>query len=1075
MKFVSIHSHSTFSYGDGYGRPKEHVERVADLEMSALALTEHGNVSSHAQLEKAARKTGIKPIFGLEAYTAPADMVETKNRRKWHQTILAADPQGYRNLSALVTRSWAKDSYQWPTVLGAALQRHHKGLIVTSGCADSLLACTLLGGKGIPEPDRPNFEGALAVARRYKRLLGDRYYLEVQQFPELERTRILNPTYAEISKLTGIPLVATADVHYPLPEQNEIQKILHAASRNTGTVAAAEAEWEYNIRLTYPTSDRQLRERLEGTGLTRRQAIAAIESTAEIASRCNVELPKAERIRFPLEKFGWNGTAEELLTEWLRDGWTRRISMNPHMRKDRSHYLSEMQRQMKLVVLKGFVDYFLAVAEIVRWGKARGIFFGPARGSAAASLPLYILGVTEIDPLQYPTMIPERFIAPDRDDLPDVDIDVEDERRHELQEHCIEVYGADHVGTIGAFTRYRGKNSIEAVGRVHEVPAFEVDIVKRFLLERSAGDERQDNTIEDTRKMFPAVEAVFEKYPALALAQELEGNYKSFSVHAAGVVISSTPIAQTCATYTRHNVGKEKRTVEALAYDKKDAEHVGMLKLDLLGLSTMGMIAIAAREIGMTLEDVYRIPLDDPATLEAFRNADVVGVFQFEGGSTRAITRQVRPDKFMELADINALSRPGSLFSGATSNYIDVKHGRQKPQHFHEIVDNWTRHSHFQIVYQEQVLGVIREMGGFPAERISDVRRVIQLKEGGAAFNEMRQEFVDGAATLHGVNGDDAFKIWQQMVASAGYSFNVAHSVSYATVAFWCMWFKTHHASAFYMAQLRKIKSDKEGREKWRRHIRDAKRHDITVLPPDLDAGVTWSRKGDVVRAGFSQVPGIGEPTALDIIEFRETEMAGVRGAGGFTNWSDLILVNGIGPAKLETIVAWGTSDDPFGLDRTHQLLNEVRNAIRMGRLKVYPRPGIKSNALAELTEQTDVCWMGFGKKLLIRDYIEDQRAETGEDVETIKARMEHPDQSRSATIFAYDDEDEEVKLKFSRREYHRFAEILDGLALDDTQVLIAKGIRWVKSLGTVMFVNSLQVVNVNDGDTPDGDETEPE
>lgn len=302
MEYVSLHSHSTYSYMDGFGLPEYHVERVAELGMSALALTEHGNVSSHVKLEKAALKHGIKPIFGLEAYTAPATMREDTNMRKWHMTLLAMNEVGLQNLYRMVTISWERDFYRWPTVVGSSLREHNRGIIALSGCADSHLACTLLGGKGIEEG---NYEAAVRVMLGYKRLLGDRYYLEVQRFPGLERSRILNQQYEMWSEEFGIPLAASSDVHYPRPEENEIQKILHAAGRNTGTVAAAEAEWEYDILLTYPESDEQIIEDLISTGMSPGAAKAAVLNTSKIADRCNVELPKMERIRYP-------GTTDDL-------------------------------------------------------------------------------------------------------------------------------------------------------------------------------------------------------------------------------------------------------------------------------------------------------------------------------------------------------------------------------------------------------------------------------------------------------------------------------------------------------------------------------------------------------------------------------------------------------------------------------------------------------------------------------------------------------------------------------------------------------------------------------------------
>lgn len=290
MKYVSLHSHSTYSYQDGYAMPAAHVERVAELGMNALALTEHGNISSHVKLEVAAESAGIRPIFGLEAYCAPE-----QSMRKWHMTLLAMDQHGYRNLTGLVTQSW-NDFYRWPTVHGATLKEFSAGLIALSGCADSHLACTLLGGKGIERGDK---KAAVKVMLAYQRMFGDRFYLEVQRFPGLERTCEINSQYQEWSERYGIPLAATADVHYPLPEQNDIQRILHAAGRGS---TVEDADWEYDILLTYPQSDEEIHADLMGTGLSARNATEAINNTALIAERCDVTLPKMEQVRYPIEE-----------------------------------------------------------------------------------------------------------------------------------------------------------------------------------------------------------------------------------------------------------------------------------------------------------------------------------------------------------------------------------------------------------------------------------------------------------------------------------------------------------------------------------------------------------------------------------------------------------------------------------------------------------------------------------------------------------------------------------------------------------------------------------------------------
>ena len=320
MKYVSLHSHSTFSYGDGFGPVKDHVERVASLGMTALALTEHGNLSSHAQLEKAANVAGIKPIFGCELYVAPP-----KEARKCHQTVLAMNEEGLRNLNRIVTISW-KNFYRWPTVHWDVLKEYSDGLAVLSGCADSVLSCTLLGGKSYGdkrlEYDDQHFKRARRVIERYQEVFGERYFLEVQRFPGLDRTCVLNPAFAELSEITGSRLVASSDVHYPFPTDNTMQTILHAAHRGS-TVEKTEASWEYDILLTYPLSDEEIRGQLRATGLTKDQAEEAIRNTARIAEACNVELPKNEPIRFPLPKNDSVRTipAGELIRQWLNEGW----------------------------------------------------------------------------------------------------------------------------------------------------------------------------------------------------------------------------------------------------------------------------------------------------------------------------------------------------------------------------------------------------------------------------------------------------------------------------------------------------------------------------------------------------------------------------------------------------------------------------------------------------------------------------------------------------------------------------------------------------------------------------------
>lgn len=1034
MRYVSLHHHSTFSYKDGYGLPDEHHARAAELGMIALALTEHGNVSSHVRHEKAAVKSGVKPIYGAELYTAPG-----KHRSKWHLTALAETQEGYRNLNRLVTRSWSESFYFWPTVQGQMLVQHAQGLIVTSGCADSHLSCTLLGGKS-QGPKREtisseDMDAAERLIRHYQAVIGkDNYFLEVQQFPALARTRSLNPALAELSRRTGAPLVATADCHYPYPADNEMQKILHASGRGTGTVAQAEASWEYDILLTLPLSDEAIQKALMGTGLSSKEAWSAILASEEIAQRCSVELPRNELLRFPLP-YGYN-TTKDLIWDELRKGWSWRMEHSTAFRrmmrdpKLKQRALDVLRYEMSVIETKdGYMDYFLMISEAVTFAKNAGIAVGPARGSAAASLTLYLLRVTEVNPLFFPNMVFERFIDVSRVDMPDVDLDFQDDRRDEVRQFCVRKWGADRVGNIGNFVRYKGKNSIDDVARVYEIPKWETEIVKSRIIERSGGDSRISDSLEDTFNTFPQTQAVRERHPQLDYAIRLEGNYKTMSVHAAGIVISNRPISDTCAVYEREVAGNKR--VSVLAYDKKDAEYLGMLKMDFLGLTTMGMVAIALDLIGMTLEELYDIPLDEPETLAGFRENDVVGIFQFEGRATRLVNADVVPDNFMDLSDINALSRPGPLFSGMTAAYVEVKHGRAEREKLHPIVDEITEGTRGQIVYQEQVLKIIRELGGFPVTKVGDIRKIISQKLGEMSFNAMQEEFIEGAARLHGVERDLAIRIWKFMVTSATYSFNIAHCVSYSMLAFWCMWLKRHHPLAFYTAQLRKTK-----KENWPKLLKDARKHGVKILPPDmLVSGESWTPDWaeGAVRAGFTQIHGIGKRTYAAIAETKTADPL------GFTDWSDLIRVKGIGPKTIEKIRAFAENADPFSLEMVANILREYRDNLtaQRGEWHGMPIPTHTSDEIGRHDNIPGIVWMGMVKAKNYQDYVENQRTRTGDEVEDILARTKDPHLLTSCVLRAYDDGDEDVYLRFNRWQFPAFKETLEDLEPDRDVVIV--------------------------------------
>lgn len=1035
---------------DGFGTPEQHVARAVELGMSSLALTEHGNVSSHVRLEKAALKAGIKPIFGCELYTGGVG--DAKTQSKWHLTVLAENEIGYQNLMRLVTRGWAEGFYFEPTVSGEMLADHSEGLIVLSGCTGSKMSTDLIGGKGRPEHDA-DLRAAERTALKFRSLLGDRFYLEAQAFPDLDKSCVINESWQRISERTGIPLVATGDVHYPRPEDSTMQVILHAAGRGNNTFEKQQQGWGYDIKLTDPLSDAVITDSMRRTGLSKRHAERAVNSAAEIAERCNVTLPKADRLRFPVPA---GHSTISLIWSILREGWKyRNIKRLP--KKRQREYAERVKYEMNVIIEKDFCDYFLMLSDLVSAAKDRGIPVGPARGSAAASLVCYLMRITEIDPMDYPTMFFERFVDINRMDIPDVDLDFDDERRFEMWDLAKQRYGEDRVGSIGTYTRYRGKNAVVDVGRVYSVPKYEIETVNSLIIERSGGDSRFDASLEDTIGMFPQAAEVFERYPNLRHAMDLEGNLRGMGVHAAGMVIANTAITDVCALYTR-TTGKNNRPVSVLSVDKYDAEYLGLMKADFLGLTTMGMIRIALELSGLTLDDLYAIKMDEPDTLAAFKANDVVGIFQFEGRATRLVNRDVSPDNFMEIADVNALSRPGPLFSSTTQRYIDTKHGLIEPEHLHPAVDRITSFSKYQIIYQEQILQIVREVGGFPWTHAAAIRKIISQKKGEAAFNEMFDMFVEGAERLHGIDAELAERIWKRLVTSGTYAFNVAHSVSYSTLAFWCMWLKVHYPVQFYTAQLRK--SDKE---KWPALLKDAERHGVKVLPPQLnESGVTWLMIDGSVVAGYEQIKGIGEKMAERIIASRESD-------GPFDEWKDLIRVNGIGPKTVENIRAFCESDDPFRLEFARIILDKVRAQIASRELPL-PKPTHTSDEInLEQNGGRRIAFLGLVTTRNYQDYLENQRARHGDDIAHIVATMKAPDLVTSCVLYGVDEGDEVVYLRINRFTFPKMKERLESIVVGH-DVVLAVGKKKTDAFGVSMFVEDIAIIDPDDDDEPEED-----
>lgn len=970
MSFVSLHHHTTLSYGDGFKSPEEHVLRCAELDYPAQAVTEHGNVSSHIKHEKAAKEHGIKPVFGVEAYVETGD---PRGQLKNHLTVLAENQQGYSNLLGLVSDSWTNFKYQ-PTTTHAMLEQYSEGLVVMSGCLGGELATATFGGKGLPEKSSPDMVAAGKVVRWFTERFGDRYALEVQPHPTLQKQVAYNEVLLQLSKKYGVPLVATLDCHYPNASDQDMYPVLHAITRGgrSNTVEGQSQSWEYDILLA-PQSPEAIYRGLRKAGLGRRYAHGAMEQTLAIADRCTVEIPKFEDLKYPNDT-----TSAELLRTWARKGWRYR-GFHRLKGAERQRYLARVRYELDLVLTKGFEDYFLVVSDVVRWAKDHGIPVGPARGSAAASLVCYLLRITEVNPMEFPNLIFERFIDLNRHDLPDIDLDFDDEQRWRVRQYLVEKYGAERVGNIRTSVQYKGKNSLEAIGRVYQIPFGDIEAVKEMIIERSSGDLRGNATLEDSREMFPKVAEVFTRHPKLLQAERLEGNERGMSVHAAGLVIANEPLTRGMAVYTRTD-SKTGERASVLSIDKYDADYLNALKLDALGLTTMGMIRRCLEMIGMTLEELYAVPRDVEAVYEAFRANLVIGIFQFDGRAMRSVNREVKPDTFAEVCDINALARPGPLHSGAAAEYIQVKHGRKKAEFLHPIVSEITAHTNQQIVYQEQILRVVRELGNFTWEEAATIRKLISKKQGEQAFNRMQELFITGA-TGNGVKTVVAHRIWKLLVTAGAYAFNAAHCVSYGMLAYWTMWLKVNHPLEFYCAALQKYDPKTKGFDL----LKEAAAKGITILPPHpTRSQATWAveKRRNALRAGFTQITGIGEKTALAMVEWRTAARTGMSPSSRM-DWMDYTAVSGIGPATMAKVKEFVAQEDPFGINLLSQTLATMRDRLwREGDSLQLPFPKSKSEDVPYEPKKGEHVWLGTVKDRNLKDLYELHRSRTGEELD---------------------------------------------------------------------------------------------
>ena len=839
--FTHLHTHTEYSLLDGLCQIQPLVQRCKELGMAALAITDHGALYGAVEFYQACRDAGVKPIIGCELYVA-RDTRHSRaagDKQPFHLTVIAKNNAGYHNLVQLVTKSHLEGFYYKPRVDRELLAQHHEGLIVLSGCLNGEIARLLAEGLR---------EEAYATARWYGETFPGDFFLELQRHEAVPGLEEVNQKLVAMARETGLPLVATNDFHYVNREDAPLQDILICI--HTGTNVKDNARLKMDGDSYYLKSPQEMAELFADVP-------EALENTARIAERCDVTLefgvPKLPHYDTPDGQ-----TAEAYLRHLCDEGFKRRLPNAPVFYRERLEY------ELDVIAKTRFPDYFLVVMDIADFTRREGILFG-IRGSAAASLVLYCLGVTDVDPMPH-KLVFERFLNLERKEMPDIDMDFQDDRRDEVLQYIVQRYGKDHVAQIVTFGTMGPKAALRDTGRALGMAYADVDRVARMVPFRA-------RTLEDAMESEPQLRELANADPDLnrliTTAQKLEGVVHHVSTHAAGVVISKEPLAEHAPLQRPIRAGAG--DLAMTQYAMEPIQHLGLLKMDILGLANLTILKRAVENVEKTRGirlDLQKIPLDDSKTFAMLTRGDTTDLFQLESAGMRRYIKQLKPTEFSDLVAMVALYRPGPMEHITT--YIQAKHREIEIRHPHPVLKEILEDKYGVIVYQDQVLFIVREFAGYSLGQADIVRKAMGKKVPEIMQKE-RERFVQGALGK-GFSVEEADEVFNLILPFAGYAFNKAHSVSYALLAYWTAYFKANYPAEYLLAVL----NTRAGNlERVATSVGECIRLGIPVLPPDInrsdvDFAIEASPEGrPVIRFGLAVVKNVGEAWVKTLVEAR--------------------------------------------------------------------------------------------------------------------------------------------------------------------------------------------------------------
>ena len=838
MSFVHLHVHSHYSLLDGATHIKALVEEVKKQGSPAVALTDHGNMHGIVEFVLEARKAGIKPIIGCEFYlTAGSRFDHTRGDKTYHQLLLAYNSTGYQNLIKLSSLAFVEGFYGKPRIDKELLKQYSEGLIATSCCLAAEIPQTILS------------EGKEAARKKLDEWIDifgpDRYYLEMQRHGtnDHEQQKV-NAVLAELAKERGLKLVATNDVHYLHKEDAKAHDIL--LSLQTGARLSDKDRFRFDCDEYYLKTPAQMARDFEAYP-------EALENTLEIADRVeDVQLERDVLLpHFPIP------SAFKSPYEYLRhltyEGARRRYeTITPQVEQ-------RIEKELAIIHKMGFEGYFLIVQDFIQAARERDVMVGPGRGSVVGSAVAYCLGISDVDPLRYDLLF-ERFLNPERISMPDIDIDFEDALREVVIRYVAEKYGHDHIGQIVTYGVMKARSAVRDVARVLELPLKETDRLAK-LIPSNWPDDQSILKIPEIKKAYkgsdPKVRQVIE------MAEKLKGTIRLRGTHAAGVIIAPGPLMEYLPVWKTKD-----SDLVSTQYDMKWVEKVGMLKMDFLGLRTLSVIKEALRIIkarhGVNI-DLDAIPLDDPKTFELYQQGDTIGTFQFESGGMRRRLKELKPTSFDDLIAMNALYRPGPM--DFIPVYIRRKHGKEKVEYPHPLLEEVLKPTYGIFVYQEQIMQAAQVVAGFSLGKADILRRAMGKKKK-EEMERMKSEFIEGARQK-GISDKAAQAIWDMMARFAEYGFNKSHAAAYALLSYRTAYLKANYRPEFMAAVL---SNNMDDLARINILINDATAAGIEVLGPDVNESYTLFSvtPGGKIRFGLGAVKGVGRKAIQHVIEERK-------------------------------------------------------------------------------------------------------------------------------------------------------------------------------------------------------------